>query len=329
MFQIENITWLDLEISSTCNARCLDCCRVLYQDEVFVHNSLHNHLNQLYDFELFKSHVSQFSALKSISFCGNSGDAMAHPKIAEMCNWLQKNYDTIQIDIETNGSLGKEQTWIDLANCSVTVNFSIDGLENTNHIYRQNVSWSNIVKNIEIFIKHGGKAIWQAIDFPHIKHQLKDMEHLSKKLGFEKFVVRPRFSPTEDHLIHKFLNKPIQSLDADKIHFEKLPIDKNWLDFNKIQPFCQKNKNQSMYIDCDSTLWPCCTFAQIRYRDRFEINEKYHRLIEKYGKNWNNLKYNSLKQILDVGFYRDELKKSWSNIDMIYSTCIESCGVCK
>lgn len=329
MFQVQNIKWLDFEISSTCNARCIDCCRVLYQDDMIVHNTLHNHLNQLYDYALFQSHVSQFSNLESISFCGNSGDAMAHPKIAEISQWLLQTFNKIKIDIETNGSLGKQETWELLAQLGITVSFSIDGLEDTNHIYRQNVPWKNIIKNVKTFISNGGKAIWQTIDFPHISHQINEMETLSKNLGFEKFVVRPRFSPNEDHLIQKFYNQPIGYIDANKIHFEKSPIQHNWLEKNKIQPFCKKSNSQSLYIDCDSTVWPCCTFAQIRYRDNYEITNKYHMLVKKYGNNWNNLKHYSLKKILDSEFYQNELENSWSNIDTIYKTCIESCGVCR
>ena len=65
--------------------------------------------------------------------------------------------------------------------------FSIDGLEDTNHLYRRNVQWHKVMENAKSFIDAGGLARWRMIVFEHNAHQLKDAEQLSKAMGFGKF----------------------------------------------------------------------------------------------------------------------------------------------
>ena len=61
--------------------------------------------------------------------------------------------------------------------------FGIDGLEDTNHIYRKNVKWKKLEENIKIYIKYGGTASWQFIVFEHNKHQ----ENIAKQKQTHKF----------------------------------------------------------------------------------------------------------------------------------------------
>ena len=65
--------------------------------------------------------------------------------------------------------------------------FGIDGLEDTNHIYRKNVRWKKLKDNYTTYIQHGGTASWQFIIFEHNKHQEDIARNRSKQEGFVSF----------------------------------------------------------------------------------------------------------------------------------------------
>ena len=69
------------------------------------------------------------------------------------------------------------------------VQFSVDGLEDTNHIYRKNSRWKDIVMAVETLAsgKQKPKLIWQMLVFPYNEHQIEEAERLSKEIGFDEF----------------------------------------------------------------------------------------------------------------------------------------------
>ena len=100
-----------------------------------------------------------------------------------------------------------------------------------------------------------------------------------------------------------------------------------------------KNHRKEVYMDYDGTVWPCCWTAQMRYAvnfsdDSHENHLKYFWLLnynrkynEKYGKNWNSLFHNSLKDIIETDWYANDLVESWDT-DTILRPCLKKCGVC-
>ena len=67
------------------------------------------------------------------------------------------------IMIHTNGGKGSPNLWRMLAQelkdfPQGVVTFSIDGLEDTNHLYRRHVVWENLINNVKAFIDNGGLA---------------------------------------------------------------------------------------------------------------------------------------------------------------------------
>ena len=326
MFELSQIKGLDVEISARCNAYCLNCCRLLNQKDEYVNNILHDHLNQIYNIDLLKKHLKQFKKLEMITLCGNAGDPMSHPHIDQICTWIKHYFSNISIEIETNGSLGNKNTWKNLANLNLTINFSIDGLEDTNHIYRRNVSWKNLMENAKLYIEHGGNAVWQTIDFPHISHQIETMKNLSKKIGFKNFKIRNRFDPENDTLIVQSQNLQPQSMDKNQIEYYEFDTNPNWLLHNTIQPYCVQDK--SLYIDGDASLWPCCTYAQIRYSDLKSYQRLYQHIVNTFGKSWNNLNFHTAEEILSNEFFKNFLNYSWTNREFLFEGCKKKCGRC-
>jgi sulfatase maturation enzyme AslB (radical SAM superfamily) len=158
--------------------------------------------------EIFEKFFTEtINSLDRIDYCGNFGDPILHPDLIKGLRWLyakedytkrqeiQTDRNGLLINIATNGGINSPHWWKDLAhalntstsNRPGTVTFGIDGLEDTNDLYRRQVNWKRLIANVEAFIEAGGNATWQFIIFEHNKHQVKEAEELSKNMGFNKF----------------------------------------------------------------------------------------------------------------------------------------------
>ena len=110
--------------------------------------------------------------------------------------------------------------------------FGIDGLEDTNHIYRQGTVFKQIIRNVKAFIQAGGRAQWDFIVFKHNEHQVEKAGELSKKLGFEIFSIKRsnRFykvlyerDPALEYVGEEFGKYPIYDFNGRKVRYVELP----------------------------------------------------------------------------------------------------------
>ena len=183
-FKIENIGLIQLEISNYCNAACPLCDREEDNAKGYLNNSY------LTIDKLKKWFNYDFKNLNMVHFCGAYDEPTIHPDFLKIIKFfISKNPDTISI--ATNGGTKNKQFWNELgcitSNTRIEVTFGIDGLNDTNHIYRQNIKWRKLEENFQTFIKAGGEAVWQFILFEHNKHQLEEAKIRSKEEGFNRF----------------------------------------------------------------------------------------------------------------------------------------------
>jgi len=319
-----DLSFLDIEISTSCNAHCIDCNRLTQRDHnEFVVRPWHKFLNQHYPVDKFERHFKQFGQPEDIVLCGNSGDPMAHPQVEDICGIIRKYCPDSDIEIETNGSLGKKSVFKQLANLGVRIKFSIDGLEDTNHIYRRNVKWSSVMDNAKYYIQQGGAATWDTIDFVHTAHQVDQMKDLADQMGFTKFEITKRFTPDYDEVIPQLAYEKPKVVDDFKFdRYDKLHNDYT------ITPKCMhpKDINRTLYIESNGTVWPCCTTAQIVYRKKLVDHYVWLDYNKKYGEGWNDLNKRPLEEILSGAFFVD-LEQSW-NGDILLDSCKTACGAC-
>ena len=90
------------------------------------------------------------------------------------------------------------------------VRFGIDGLEDTNHLYRRNVRWPTLMRNVRAFVEAGGNAEWDFIEFRQNQHQVEQARMLADELGFSMFNVNIY------RAISGFRETRIYRLDADQ-----------------------------------------------------------------------------------------------------------------
>ena len=241
-FNKDNVRVLHLESTTVCNAACPQCAR---EDATLYNDSLHRaELTVEKIKELFA--VPFIKKLEKVFMCGDFGDPAANHNTLRILEYFRSINPGITLGMNTNGSVQNTEWWGKLGNLFRNpldyCVFSIDGLEDTNHIYRVNTRFEKIIENVDAFIQNGGKAHWDMLVFAHNEHQVKAARDLAKDLGFTHF--RSKVSK-------RFATKPVVGLEPP-VNF-KLP--------NVSKPEtvdCFILKEQSMYVAASGELFPCC-----------------------------------------------------------------------
>lgn len=187
MFNRENVRNLHLEVTSVCNAACPMCLRETDKNFNKETDSISLSLEKIKN--LFEEKF--IANLNSMQMCGTYGDPAAAPDCLSIYNYFRKINPNIELGMHSNGSLKSTYWWAELGKILSQKNdycyFGIDGLSDTNHIYRVNTDFNKIMKNCSAFIKAGGKAYWEFLVFEHNEHQVEDAKKLSKEMGFVEF----------------------------------------------------------------------------------------------------------------------------------------------
>ncbi len=250
---------IHVEASTYCNARCPLCPRSLYGYKIDgVYPEVHLTV------EKFKEALEKFPDRYFVYFNGNLGDPMMNPNILELTRLTE-----CLTRVTTNGSIGNQQTWESLAHNKVEVSFSIDGLQDTNHLYRQDVDWDKVMQRVKWFIGAGGEATWKWIPFMHNKHQEQETRQLANKLGFIDFIVEDHgrnYGPVLDRdgkLTHWIL--PADESREPTPYDVKAGIERykqthaNFMTENTVYEIdCEHERDESVYIDAQGRIAPCC-----------------------------------------------------------------------
>ena len=145
------------------------------------------------------------SYLERVEFAGLVDDPLSYPWLLDLLNDILEIKPSLHITFHTNASLRTPDYFAELATIlkqffGHSVNFSVDGLEDTNHIYRVGAKWNKIMANAEAFINAGGDATWQFIVFPWNAHQEEEVRHLANKMGFSTVIIRNNRDPELDNI---------------------------------------------------------------------------------------------------------------------------------
>ena len=187
LYRYTDIKTVHLEVTDKCNAACPMCARNINGGED--NPQLPNVELSLEDVKTMFP-VDFIKQLDRMYMCGNYGDPIAARDTLEIFQYFREHNSKMMLSLHTNGSAKSAEWWTNLAKVLGTkgyVVFSVDGLEDTNHLYRQNTVFSKIMTNAQAFIDAGGRARWDYIVFAHNEHQVELAEELSKKMKFEKF----------------------------------------------------------------------------------------------------------------------------------------------
>ena len=250
----QDVRVLHIEPTDACNAACPQCAREI--DAAFDKNDLHHltvdQIKNLVDEDTIRS-------LDKIYMCGNYGDPAAGKHTLEIYRYFRSINPTITLGMNTNGGLRNTRWWTELGKILNTqkdyVIFSLDGLADTNHIYRVNVDYNKVINNARAFISAGGNAHWEMLVFEHNQHQVDLAEQTARQLGFCWF--RAKISRRFDLYPVEFLRPPVgwQNPTVTDGHIE-----------------CQILKDKSLYISAQGKMYPCCWLGVTDYTiDKFDL----------------------------------------------------------
>ena len=326
---IENLNKINFELTDYCNAACPMCSR---------HNwdgSLKNIVNKNHTtLEFIKERVGVdvIRQLKHILSCGTYGDAIMNPQCLEIYEFFRSNNDK-KIELFTNGGARNTQFWKDLASLNLELTFSIDGLSDTNHLYRRNVKWDKLLENVRVFLGNGGKAIWEFLIFKHNEHQIEEARALSKKLGFKAFVPKHtgRWKDYDDD--GEYRDTTVIQVDDYKL--EMPDSQQQWQKVKNARPLeyfkdkeetrrsiecksCSHNTYE-IYIRANGFVSPCCWLGNVKIHEA-------KRLIDDFDSV--SLHHTELKDILTGHFFK-MLSVGIADTQSKHSlmTCLGACGV--
>jgi MoaA/NifB/PqqE/SkfB family radical SAM enzyme len=190
------LSQLHVELTNACNAACPMCVR-FHNNSPLVRPDLE--IGQI-TVEKFKQYFPPeiIKQCSLILFCGVHGDPCVAKDMLKICEYIDSVSSNTAVRVNTNGGMRRSEWWSKLGKLFAKhppntrnhwdVTFSIDGLFDTNHLYRRNVNWNILMENVSAFIKEGGSAKWDYLIFKHNEHQIHEANALSKSMGFTEFI---------------------------------------------------------------------------------------------------------------------------------------------
>lgn len=339
--QLETIA---IDFTSHCNSMCGNCSRN-HGGTIVNSNMPLSHM----DLELWKHIMTKqnLAQVTEIMFNGAYGDAPMNPNLISALEYLLEITDTPpMIRIDTNGGMNTPLWWKELAEVlskfpkPTHVTFSIDGLEDTNHLYRRGVIWEKVIENAKAFIDAGGWARWRSLIFTHNKHQIFEMKKLSEDIGFQKFDINGGHPGAA---IDAAIGKAKESFNANKkqsayeVEYAFLKHEENIK--NRIKEYgslqtaldkspisCKWQNKRMIQISHVGEVWPCCFFLSDRY-PKSPDSIFYKDIKNVLGSNeeyFNHLSYHTLEEILNHVWFKEILTDSW-NTDR-FAVCSRNCG---
>lgn len=335
--RLNEIETIQLDHTSRCNLMCPQCARTHGSEN---NDKLNPHMPVGQDLQLddYVTMLEPFEENKlTIYHCGNFGDALASPTFDETMDYcIQKNVKIFKI--ATNASLRTPDWWRDLAARTkgrIRVNFSIDGLEDTNHLYRVGSNWDKIMANAEAYIKGGGIANWYFIEFKHNYHQIEQARELAKKMGFAKFNVKytSRFAETQTTQVKTKKGTVVEDIKDNQNQKDMEEIKKKFKSFGSYVDttpiVCKYLREKTVFIDMMAKLWPCTWMGAPLYFEPENVQTKsFKNVVDLYGEDFNDMRKHGW-DVLNHEYYTKYLEKSWNDPDDTFKriyTCGRTCG---
>lgn len=232
--------YLYVEPSSYCALECPRCPRT-YDKK----NYKLSHLNK----DVFMTFISCsfFKKTRCIEFGGNYGDPIFHPHFEDLIKIAKNNCPEARLIVHTSGH--RDPAWwkkiVSLLDKKDSVLFSIDGLKDTNHLYKQKSNWTWIENAIDICSGNVYLA-WKFIIFKHNQHQIREAISFAKNKGVNEFILTKSGLFNGEWSIH--------GMDPLAPSMEWIAPTSAYTDV--IDPKCQKTSRH--YLSADGFYSPCC-----------------------------------------------------------------------
>lgn len=330
MYRYQDIKTIHLEVTQNCQASCPMCDRNINGGALNPHINLDELSLEDCKFIFKPDFIAQ---LNTMYMCGNLGDPIVAKDTLEIFKYFREHNKKMWLSMNTNAGAKSADWWRQLATVfgrMGAVIFSVDGLKDTNHLYRQGVVWNNVERNMRAFIDAGGRARWDFLIFKHNEHQVEEAESLANEWGCEKFIKKKsgRFitatsQKKESHQAvdrkgnettklkkpeEKYLNKALGKQD---VLLEKYGSMEAYYDVVPIH--CKVKTDNSLFITAEGLALPCCWTAGRMYKwwnKDPKIEQIWDHIDAVGGKQSLNARI-GLDRVFETGIF-DRIESSWN-----------------
>ena len=344
MYAYSEIRRIHLEMTTRCNAACPMCSR-----------------NERGGFEIAKLPPAELTLdtvkrvlpetfvrqLEQIWLCGNYGDPIIARDTLEVLRYFKTANPRIRLGMNTNGSARKPPWWRELASVVTYCHFGIDGLADTNHLYRRRTHWNVIMENAEAFIAGGGAAHWEFIVFKHNEHQIEAAQQLASTMGFRKFRIRKtgRFffggglqdslGVRNRHGAEQYrIEPPVSEMLRNSSSAELGKVTRStggyadYLDTTEIT--CKAQRDKEIYVSAEGLVFPCCYLASIYRGSGRKQDAQFGKMLKQYGGTPSiDGKSIGVPEIIAGPLFQTAVPNSWAKdsvADGRLATCSSTCG---
>jgi len=325
------INRVEIELSSRCNASCPGCRRTM-----MIQGQVELALLDIPEEIIYANFLPFDLTTFKVKLCGVLGDPLIHPKMLEITEWFVNK--GAYVEISTNGGLRNAAWWAQLGELSkrtglVDLRFAVDGLAQTNHLYRVNTDFTRIQTNMQAYSDAGGKASWIYIEFDHNMQDKEPARELAKTMGFNFLVRRAAKNSVHDWQVQPTTKRQQAVTPTDyavskqkgQAH-EYTELYKNILagETQGVQISCKLVHEGEFFLASNGTVWPCCFFW-----DEYQVESTgFRQFIESnFGLQWNSMYSHSFADIFAHPYYAEILEQSWDpNHPMNQKRCFRSCG---
>lgn len=233
------MTTLHVEVTNRCILECPACPRTTWKE--ITKKPVSKSDLSIAAFEKFLD-CPAGQEVERLLLCGDYGDCIYYP---DLFNFIKK-FRHKKFDLHTNGSRRTTEFWEQLASLLTkedTIVFGIDGLEDTNHLYRKNSDWASTMNAVDIMVKSPAHVKWQTIVFSFNQDSLNDIKIFAESKGAEFFSMKT-------HRYGNDLLKPNTVFVETNYEWQESFNDNSII---VIEPQCDSSK----IVTCDGYYLPC------------------------------------------------------------------------
>lgn len=300
---------LHLELTNRCVLACPACPRTTWRELTKMPLSKSD-----LDIDVLKKFLDCDGGQEIDTFvlCGDYGDCIYYPQLFEFIKEFRSSKKFI---ISTNGSNQTEKFWTTLKSLLIPgdkIIFGIDGLEDTNHLYRRNANWASVMMGLDIMVQSTATVVWQTIVFSFNYNQLLTIKQFAESKGAEFLCLKT----------HRYEDSTLIPPD-DYIELNHI-IKDDYINKNDfvIDPAC----NQEKAVTADGYLFPCDWIRNPRTLYRSQLWKQKSRWIDKVD--MRNTNYDQAVLVIQdwANYVRDNSIKGSPDVDVLCKMkCREGC----
>jgi MoaA/NifB/PqqE/SkfB family radical SAM enzyme len=280
-------------------------------------------------------------------------------------SYFRASNPRVWLEFHTNGSGRTPAWWRRLAECigdQGVLAFSIDGLEDTNSIYRRNTHWRLIERAFRAAIATGANVIWQYVVFRHNEHQVELARERARAEGFRRIVFRrtERFGPHQtlsyrdasgevvllerprdaqwtNHVLDVLGPARVPSCEESNAHDDSVLLPeaemierfRHFLRLESQSIRCRYEEQRRIYVSAEGWVFPCCYLAHVYQKRNEAANWQFIDLWQRLnGEAHFSLRRRALEEILGEPLFHEVLPRSWGAPGFLSGKLVRCCVNC-